>query len=63
MNKIASPHSLKIKKKEILAKAGSSIAVAHLLGISPAAISRWKTFIPAARVWQLRVLKPQWFKD
>jgi len=31
------------------------------LGISQAAVSQWKT-VPKARMWQLLVLKPEWFK-
>jgi hypothetical protein len=43
--------------------AGSSSALAALLGITPGAVSQWGNEIPVARVWQLRVLKPDWFAD
>ncbi len=38
-------------------------ALASLLGISQAAISQWGDRVPENRVWQLKVLKPEWFKD
>jgi DNA-binding transcriptional regulator YdaS (Cro superfamily) len=40
--------------------AGSIKDLAHLLGISRHAIYQWKT-IPEKRIWQLRMLKPDWF--
>lgn len=36
--------------------------LAEILGISPSAISQWGEDMPAARVWQLRVIRPEWFK-
>lgn len=43
--------------------AGSPKALADLLGITPSAISQWKDEIPESRKWQLRVLRPEWFKE
>jgi len=48
-------------KQKFIALAGSQRDLAKLLGISQAAVSQWKT-VPKARMWQLLVLKPEWFK-
>jgi predicted transcriptional regulator len=48
-------------KQELLAKVRNQTELAQLLGINQSAISQWKE-IPKARLWQLKVLKPEWFK-
>lgn len=50
-----------MSKSEIIAKAGSASALAKLLGISRAAVSQWEN-IPQGRLYQLRILKPEWFQ-
>jgi predicted transcriptional regulator len=47
-------------KNKFIALAGSQSDLAKLLGISQAAVSQWKT-VPKARIWQLKLLKPEWF--
>ena len=47
------------KNKAILL-AGSSAKLARLLGVSRQAIHNW-TEIPKLRVFQLRVMRPEWF--
>jgi predicted transcriptional regulator len=47
-------------KNKFIALAGSQSELAKLLGISQGAVSQWKT-VPEARVWQLKLLKPEWF--
>lgn len=42
--------------------AGTAAALAQLLGITPGAVSQWGEDVPDQRVWQLRVLRPEWFK-
>jgi len=37
-------------------------ALADLLGITPSAVSQWGEDVPSNRIWQLRVLKPEWFE-
>ena len=37
-------------------------ALAEILGISVSAICQWGEDIPTARVWQLRVVRPEWFR-
>ena len=44
-------------------KAGSAAALAKLLGITPGAVSQWGENVPEARVWQLQVLRPEWFSE
>lgn len=51
-----------MKKETAIKLAGSQVSLARLLGISQAAVCVWKEDIPQARVWQLKVLKPEWFK-
>jgi hypothetical protein len=48
-------------KEELIKLSGTQLALAKLLGISQAAVSAWKE-VPKARIWQLRLLRPQWFK-
>lgn len=42
---------------------GTSAALAEMLGITPSAVSQWGEDVPRAREWQLRVLRPEWFKQ
>lgn len=49
-------------KQEAIDFAGGQGRLADLLGITTAAISQWGDEVPEARVWQLRVLCPEWFK-
>lgn len=49
-------------KKEAIERAGGASALASLLGIKPAAVSQWGEKVPMGRVWQLKVLRPEWFK-
>ena len=51
-----------MKKSVAIKKAGSAAKLARILNITQPAISHWGEEIPHARVWQLRVLKPNWFK-
>lgn len=50
-----------MKKETAIRKAGGRNALARLLGVTGSAVSQWRE-IPQARVWQLRVLRPEWFK-
>ena len=47
-------------KERAIELAGSVCKLAELLGISQPAVSQW-TVIPQSRIWQLKVLKPEWF--
>jgi hypothetical protein len=48
-------------KDQAIALAGTSMALAKMLGIQRQAVYQW-TEIPPARLWQLKVLRPEWFK-
>lgn len=50
-------------KETAIKLAGGIPALARLLGILPEAIYQWKKGIPQTRIWQLQVLKPEWFKS
>jgi hypothetical protein len=48
-------------KDQAIELAGTAFALAKMLGIQRQAVSQW-TEIPPARLWQLKVLRPEWFK-
>lgn len=52
-----------MKTLDAIHLAGSVKALAEILGISGAAVSQWDEDVPAMRVWQLRVLRPNWFAE
>lgn len=37
--------------------------LANMLGVTDSAVSQWGETIPELREWQLRVLRPEWFKN
>jgi hypothetical protein len=43
--------------------AGSREQLARLLGCAPITTYRWKPNLPKSRMWQLEVLRPEWFKS
>jgi DNA-binding transcriptional regulator YdaS (Cro superfamily) len=47
-------------KDDAIKRAGSQSNLARLLGISRGAVNQWTT-IPKGRLYQLMVLKPEWF--
>jgi hypothetical protein len=49
-------------KDQAIELAGTSMALAKMLGIQRQAVSQWGDEIPQARLWQLKVLRPEWFK-
>lgn len=50
-----------MQTKTAITLAGSTTALAELLGISLSAISQWGENVPELRVYKLRELKPDWF--
>lgn len=48
--------------KRAIELAGTAMALAQLLGITRQAISQWGDQVPQARVWQLKAMRPEWFK-
>jgi DNA-binding XRE family transcriptional regulator len=53
---------MKQDKEFFIKKAGSINKLAAILGITRQAITQWEEEIPEGRVWQLMVIKPEWFK-
>lgn len=49
-------------KARAIRYAGSSVALAQILGVSKQAVSAWGERLPPLRVFQLRELKPGWFR-
>lgn len=52
-----------MKTEQAIKHAGSVKQLAELLGITSSAISQWDEEVPEPRVWQLRVLRPEWFEE
>jgi len=50
-----------LTKEQAIQLAGSQAKLARLLGISRGAVWLWQV-IPQSRIWQLKVLRPEWFK-
>jgi DNA-binding Xre family transcriptional regulator len=50
-------------KQTAIKHAGSSKKLAELLGITKGAVTNWKeNKVPKMRIFQLKVIKPEWFK-
>jgi hypothetical protein len=60
MVNLAYHHSM--TKTQAIELAGTAFALAKMLGIQRQAVSQWGDEIPQARLWQLKVLRPEWFK-
>jgi hypothetical protein len=52
-----------METKKAIELAGGVSALATMLGITPGAVSQWGDDLPEGRTWQLRVLRPEWFKE
>lgn len=50
-----------LTKEQAILFAGSQSDLARLLGISRGAVWKWKS-IPPGRIYQLMLLRPQWFE-
>ena len=50
-----------LTKQQAIQLAGSQANLARLLGISRGAVWLWET-IPQARIWQLMLMRPEWFE-
>ena len=51
-----------MEKTKAIRLAGSQTKLAEILGISQAAIAQWGNDVPLMRIYQLKSLKPKWFK-
>lgn len=52
-----------MKTQTAIKQAGSCKALATLLNVTPGAVSQWGEELPKARIWQLKLLRPSWFKS
>jgi hypothetical protein len=52
-----------MKKTELFKLAGGKRQAVYLLGISTQAVAKWGDDVPELRVFQLKVLRPQWFES
>ena len=50
-----------VKTTDVLANAGGRRKLAELLGVTTQALYLWGDDVPELRVYQLRVLRPEWF--
>jgi len=53
-------YTSKMDKQKAITLAGSQSELARILGITRAAVHNWK-MIPTGRLYQLMILKPEWF--
>lgn len=51
-----------MKTQHAIELAGGAKALADLLDITASAVSQWGDELPDSRVWQLRVIRPEWFE-
>lgn len=51
-----------MKTRQAIELAGNAASLAKLLGITPSAITQWGENVPEKRVWQMRLLRPSWFR-
>jgi len=54
-------YTSKMDKQKAITLAGSQSELARILGITRAAVHNWK-MIPTGRLYQLMILRPEWFK-
>ena len=55
-------YNYNMEKQIAIKLAGSASKLAKLLGVERQSVHKWKS-IPEGRVWQLKVLKPEWFDE
>lgn len=56
-------HHRCMKTQTAIKLAGSKLALARILGINRQAIQSWSEMVPPLRVYQLKELRPEWFKS
>jgi hypothetical protein len=55
-------YTCQMDKQKAITLAGSQSELARILGITRAAVHNWKT-IPTGRLYQLMILRPDWFLE
>jgi hypothetical protein len=51
-----------MEKSTAIRLAGSQTKLAAILGINQAAVAQWGNDVPVMRIYQLKTLRPKWFK-
>jgi hypothetical protein len=52
-----------MEKKTAIRLAGNQTKLAEILGINQAAVAQWGNDVPVMRIYQLKNLRPKWFKN
>ena len=52
-----------MEKSTAIRLAGSQTKLAAILGINQAAVAQWGNDVPIMRIYQLKTLRPKWFKN
>jgi hypothetical protein len=52
-----------MEKSTAIKLAGNQTKLAAILGISQAAIAQWSENVPMMRLFQLKTVRPEWFKN
>ena len=52
-----------MEKQTAIRLAGSQVKLAAILSISQSAIAQWGEDVPMMRIYQLKTVKPEWFKN
>lgn len=52
-----------MKKEFAIKKAGTASNLAKILGVTRQSVNSWGDFLPESRVWQLKVIRPDWVKE
>ena len=51
-----------MEKSTAIRLAGSQTKLAAILGINQSAVAQWGNDVPIMRIYQLKTLRPKWFK-
>jgi hypothetical protein len=52
-----------MEKSTAIRLAGSQTKLAAILGINQSAVAQWGNDVPLMRIYQLKTLRPKWFKN
>lgn len=51
-----------MKTEQAINLAGNATKLSKIIGVTQGAISQWGDDVPEKRIWQLKILRPMWFK-
>jgi hypothetical protein len=52
-----------MEKKTAIRLAGNQTKLAEILEINQSAVAQWGNDVPLMRIYQLKTLRPKWFKN